>query len=157
VATSRIYRGADLRLGRFSEAGRPYLVTTVTRYRRPVFREPLAAMACARALHHTPGEAAITSLAWVIMPDHVHWLLTLNGDSLHVVLRKFKSRAARAVNAALDSQGPFWQRGYHDRALRRDADLPAAARYIVANPVRAGLCERVMDYPYWDAVWVGQR
>lgn len=114
----------------------------------------MAAMACARALHHTPGEAAITSLAWVIMPDHVHWLFILDGDSLEVVLRKFKSRAAREVNSALGSQGSLWQRGYHDRALRRDDDLPAAARYIVANPVRAGLCGRVMDYPYWDAVWV---
>ena len=52
------------------------------------------------------------------------------------------------------SQGGLWQRGYHDRALRRDEDLKAAARYIVMNPLRAGLVKRPGDYPLWDAVWL---
>ena len=43
---------------------------------------------------------------------------------------------------------------HHDRALRRDEDLLAVARYIVANPLRAGLVRRVGDYPLWDAVWL---
>ena len=33
-------------------------------------------------------------------------------------------------------------------------DLVGVARYIVANPVRAGLVNRVGEYPYWDAVWL---
>ena len=35
-----------------------------------------------------------------------------------------------------------------------DEDLVAVARYIVANPVRAGLVKNVRDYPHWDAVWL---
>ncbi|MGH8412134.1 MAG: REP-associated tyrosine transposase, partial [Pseudomonas sp.] len=38
--------------------------------------------------------------------------------------------------------------------IRRDEDLPAVARYIVANPLRAGLVEKIGDYPLWDAVWL---
>jgi hypothetical protein len=40
--------------------------------------------------------------------------------------------------------------------LRRDEDLRAVARYVILNPVRAGLVQRVGDYPHWDAVWLAQ-
>ena len=46
------------------------------------------------------------------------------------------------------------QDGYHDHALRQEEDLRAVARYIIANPVRAGLVERIGDYPHWDAAWL---
>jgi len=47
-----------------------------------------------------------------------------------------------------------WQDGFHDHALRREEDLKEVARYIIANPVRAGLVTRVGDYPLWDACWL---
>ena len=50
----------------------------------------------------------------------------------------------------------MWQEGFHDRALRQEADLRKAARYVVANPLRAGLVTDLGDYPLWDAVWVGE-
>ena len=48
----------------------------------------------------------------------------------------------------------IWQSGFHDHALRREEDLAQLARYIVANPLRAGLAQRVGDYPHWDAAWL---
>ena len=47
-----------------------------------------------------------------------------------------------------------WQQGFHDRALRREDDLVKVARYVVANPLRAGLVRKYGDYPLWDAIWV---
>jgi hypothetical protein len=47
-----------------------------------------------------------------------------------------------------------WAPTFHDHALRKDEDLLQAARYIVMNPVRAGLSRRVGDYPYWNCVWL---
>jgi hypothetical protein len=47
-----------------------------------------------------------------------------------------------------------WERAYHDHALRREEDVVGLARYIVANPIRAGLATRVCDYPFWNAVWL---
>jgi len=38
--------------------------------------------------------------------------------------------------------------------MRKEEDLQALARYIVANPLRAGLVKRVGDYPHWDAMWL---
>jgi REP element-mobilizing transposase RayT len=46
----------------------------------------------------------------------------------------------------------IWQKGFHDRALRRDEDVRTVARYTVLNPVRAGIVSRIWDHPLWDAV-----
>jgi REP element-mobilizing transposase RayT len=48
----------------------------------------------------------------------------------------------------------IWQPGFHDHALRHDDDVAEIARYIVANPLRAGLVARLGDDSHWDAVWV---
>jgi len=88
------------------------------------------------------------------MPDHFHWLVELKQSSLPALMLATKSRSARAINARLGRSGRFWQKGFHDRAIRREEDLQAVARYITANPLRAGIVRRVHDYPLWDAIWV---
>ncbi|KOR45849.1 transposase [Xanthomonas oryzae] len=140
--------------GGHSMANRCYLLTTTTWQRRAVFADwRLAATACRAFTTATPPDARL--LAWVLMPDHVHWLLQLG----HVVgladaVSRMKACSARAVNAQRRSGAPVWSRSYHDHALRKDDDLPAAARYIIANLLRAGLVSRVGDYPFWNAVWL---
>ncbi|MDN5870076.1 MAG: transposase [Nitrococcus sp.] len=69
-------------------------------------------------------------------------------------MRRFKSQSAKSVNALTDRTGPLWQKGYHDHALRAEEDIKQVARYIIANPLRARLCNRVGDYPYWFAAWL---
>jgi REP element-mobilizing transposase RayT len=86
------------------------------------------------------------------MPDHWHGLLQLEGDGpLAGVMQNAK---ARAVNLARGRGGTVWMPGFHDHALRHERDLLPCARYIVANPLRAGLVDRLGRYPYWDAVWL---
>ncbi|MDN5849970.1 MAG: transposase [Nitrococcus sp.] len=148
------FHGENLRKGRYSQPGAMYLVTTVTRGRRPVFADHIAARACARLLHSLPGAAVAENLAWVIMPDHVHYLLCLRTADLAAVMRRFKSQSAKSVNALTYRTGPLWQKGYHDHALRAEEDIKQVARYIIANPLRARLCNRVGDYPYWFAAWL---
>ena len=75
-------------------------------------------------------------------------------DGLAGVVCRLKSASARSTNAALGRSGAVWARAFHDHALRCDEDLLALARYIVANPVRAGLVRRVGDYPFWNAIWL---
>jgi putative transposase len=38
--------------------------------------------------------------------------------------------------------------------VRKEDDLVGLARYLVANPLRAGLVQRIGEYPHWDAVWL---
>ena len=90
------------------------------------------------------------------MPDHWHGLVVLGeGDTLSRCVGHAKGMSARRLRQAHEGLGPIWGDGYQDRALRKDDDVAAAARYVVMNPVRAGLVQRVGDYPYWDAIWVG--
>jgi len=102
--------------------------------------------------HHQRGR--VDSLAFVVMPDHLHWLFELCSGSLSGLVRDLKAFSARAINASFSTAGRLWQAGFHDHALRREEDLRSAARYVVLNPVRAGLVERVADYPHWDAKWL---
>lgn len=89
------------------------------------------------------------------MPDHWHGLVELSDDAdLAAMMRVAKGGSARAVNLALARTGPVWMPGFHDRAMRFEENIVGAARYVVANPLRAGLVKRIGDYPYWDAVWV---
>lgn len=145
---------ADLRRGRFSEVGRAYLITTVTQGRRPAFRDFRSARLLVDEMRLSEQEALVESLAWVIMPDHLHWLPVLRAASLATLLERIKARSTQAINRELGSSGQLWQRGYHDRAMRRDEDLQVMARYIVANPLRAGITPKLADYPLWDAVWL---
>jgi REP element-mobilizing transposase RayT len=94
------------------------------------------------------------SMAWLVMPDHVHWLLVLQRGSLSALMRRVKGRSAKQINQLTGRSGKLWQDGFHDRALRREEDVLPAARYIVANSLRAGLVSRVGDYPLWDAGWL---
>lgn len=132
-----------------------YHVTACTEARRPIFRD----FACARLLvaemRRLHEEEILGSLAWVIMPDHLHWLFQLyEGETLSSIVKRVKARSSLAIGRHIELGGPVWQRGFHDHAIRRDEDILVVARYIVANPLRAGLVKHLGEYPLWDAIWL---
>jgi REP element-mobilizing transposase RayT len=105
-------------------------------------------------LRYAQDKGLVRSLAWVVMPDHLHWLIELQQETLDVVMRRMKSRSTCLINKKHQRRGRLWRNGFHDRALRREDDVQAVARYIVGNPLRAGLVSRIGDYPHWDAIWL---
>ena len=143
-------------MGRHSEVGRIYHVRSATEGRQPLFRDLFAGRGVVQCMRFLHERGDVESLAFVVMPDHLHWLFQLGATGrLHEVMHSLKRQSARGVNILLGRTGsPVWQSGFFDRALRKEDDLKAIARYIVANPIRAGLCRRVGDYPLWDAKWV---
>ena len=143
-----------LRKGRWSQVNGIYMLTTVTEQRIRWFQVFDFGRIVCRGLHSRACLGDAIALCWVVMPDHVHLLLELHEDSLQQVMNRFKSTTAIRLNRTIGRTGRFWQKGYHDRALRRDEDLQAVARYVVANPLRAGLVTRLADYPFWNAVWL---
>lgn len=145
----------DLRKGRISRQGQVYHITTTTHGRRPLFRDIYCARTAIKELRRLHEQNVVSSLAWVLMPDHLHWLIQLNGPiCLSAVVKVFKGRSARQLGLRAGTGGAVWQPGFHDHALRREDDIRKVARYIVANPLRAGLVEQVGDYPFWDACWL---
>ncbi|WP_448105851.1 REP-associated tyrosine transposase [Pseudomonas azerbaijanoccidentalis] len=143
-----------LRTGRYSEEGQIYLLTVVVLNRQPVFSSFSAGRLVVDAFRKAQQEQFANSLAWVVMPDHFHWLVELQSIPLRTLMARTKSRTTVTLNRELQRAGSLWQPGFHDRAIRREEDLQAVARYIVANPLRAGLVGKVGDYPLWDAIWL---
>lgn len=147
--TEKQPHGKNLRKGRVSLTNHVYLVTIVTISRIPVFSSFVDARIAVRCLHDRDGVRHAQILAFVIMPDHVHCLLQLEQDGgLSEAVRLYKAK----VSFALRQQ--IWQRGFHDHALRVEDDVRDMARYIIANPLRAGLVKNVGEYPHWDAIWL---
>jgi putative transposase len=89
---------------------------------------------------------AVTLDEWVVMPDHVHGILTLaasdSGVSLPQVVSRFKSFSTRLYRQGVrDHAWPecgarLWQRSFHDRVIRHDEELVAIRQYIQDNPRR---------------------
>ncbi|WP_373186119.1 transposase [Halopseudomonas sp.] len=138
----------QLQLGRISEPGRCYLLTSVTRHRAPVFADLYAARTLIRILAHQHRMDRVDSHAFVVMPDHLHWLVQLKEDRLDALMGRVKSVSSRQIDKLT------WQPGFHDHALQHEDDLRRMARHIIVNPLRAGLSESIGDYSHWDAVWL---
>ena len=147
-------QGRYLRAGRYSEIGRIYLLTTVVKDRKLAFQNWQLGRLLVGTMKQAEIEGQIKSLAWVIMPDHLHWLVELRAGTLDGVMRRVKSRSTHAINQASGRKGPLWQPGYHDHAVRHEDDLKVLARYVLANPLRAGLVKKLAEYPLWDAIWL---
>ena len=144
-----------LRRGRVSEACRVYHVTTVTRNRTLTFVDLDRGRHVVRSLRASDEAGATRTLAYVVMPDHLHWLLQLEERrNLSAVVGRVKASSARMINGSRATGGPVWQRGFHDHAVRQQEDLRGLARYIVYNPVRSGLVDHPRSYPLWDAAWL---
>lgn len=144
-----------LRKGRHSYPGGIYLVTFGAAHRQPLFRDPHVAVAACRSFSPSARAAGVELMCWVLMPDHFHALLRLNAVAqLSRCVQRIKGRASMECRKACGQAMPIWERAFHDRALRREEDILPAARYVLGNPVRAGLVTNVMEYPYWNAVWL---
>jgi REP-associated tyrosine transposase len=93
-------------------------------------------------------ETAFAILAYCFMPDHVHLLIEGRSDTSDA--KQFISRA-RQYSGFYYSQRfkkRLWQRYGYEHVLRSDEAMLDVARYILANPVRAGLVQNPEDYPF---------
>jgi REP element-mobilizing transposase RayT len=90
--------------------------------------------------------------AFVIMPNHVHLLLTPD-VALPRLTKSLKGITAKRANVLLGLIGqPFWQEESYDHLVRRDLEFQRIRRYIEQNPVRAGLVPGASQYR-WSSAW----
>ncbi len=138
-----------LRRGRVSLAGQVYLLTTVCHERQPLFADAATARATMAVLSAPATWPQASAQVWVLMPDHWHGLIELRGgETVSRTLQRLKGLVTHTVRQIRGEAIAVWQTGFHDHALRREETLVAAARYVLENPVRAGLCERWSDWPW---------
>jgi REP element-mobilizing transposase RayT len=91
--------------------------------------------------------------AFVVMPNHVHVLLTAEVP-LPQLTKSLKGITAKRANAMLALKGnPFWQEESYDHLVRHEREFQTIRRYIEENPVRAGLVGEASEYRWSSAGW----
>jgi REP element-mobilizing transposase RayT len=90
--------------------------------------------------------------AWVVMPNHVHVLLTpIEGATLAEIMRVLKSVSSTRINKKTGQEGRMWQPDFYDRMIRTTDHLDGVRQYIEWNPVKAKLCTDPAAWPYSSA------
>ena len=92
--------------------------------------------------------------AWVIMPNHIHFLATPFKDiELKEIAHSMKSYTAHEANKVLNRGGQFWPHEPFDRYIRNRKHFVNVIKYIENNPVKAGLCQKPEDWEFSSAFY----
>jgi REP element-mobilizing transposase RayT len=125
-----------------------YSLTICAHRRRPLLTSPPCFEVVRRQLLQSAAHHGFSLLAYCAMPDHLHVLAEALDDrsDLRVFAWDFKRRAGFAFKRATGE--PLWQEGFYDRVLRSDESSRTVARYLLENPVRAGLARHPLEWPF---------
>ena len=131
---------------------KPHFITFVTRRRRvlPDWARQIVLDCCTHD-HEKKYDLRVV----VVMPDHVHTILTPMIDEvgkrvfpLPEILKAIKGASSPAINRRLLSHEPVWQEESFDHVLHSSESLDAKIDYVLQNPVRAGLVRLASEYPW---------
>jgi len=126
-----------------------YVVTFCTHARRTLFTDDQAASLALEQFRRVAEDEGFAIVAHCLMPDHVH--LLPEGVTKRADLRRFVKMAKQRTAHVLRSEfglSKVCQEGYHDWVLRNDQQTEDVIRYLLDNPVRAGLVRQWQEYPY---------
>jgi putative transposase len=129
-----------------------FLVTTVTANRKRLFQVAANCELFLEALQHYRNQGHYLLHDFVVMPEHVHLLLTPQDVPLERAVGLIKG----GFSHRMQSKSPVWQRGFTDRRTRDREEFLAFRKYIRWNPVEARICNRAEDYK-WSSAWTGWR
>jgi putative transposase len=125
------------------------MVTSSTWDRRALFSREVWAKLLIDTLYHYRGTAYLLH-EFVVMPDHIHVILTPK-TSLEKAVQFIKGGFSYRAKKVLGSNLEVWQKGFSDHRIRDASDYQIHQIYVQQNPVRKHLCERAEEYPYSSA------
>jgi putative transposase len=132
-----------------TENQQTYMITTSTWGRRALFQKERWAALLIDTLYHYRGAAYLLH-EFVVMPDHIHVLLTPL-VSLEKAAQFIKGGFSFRAKKEHESNMEVWQKGFQDHRIRDAADYDGHVTHIWENPVRKHLCQRPEEYPYSSA------
>lgn len=89
-----------------------------------------------------------TCLAYCLMGSHFHLLVDTPSPDLDRGMQRLQGRYARGFNGRYEREGHLFHRRYGTSVLGSDDLIRHVARYIVQDPVAAGLCHTPGDWPW---------
>lgn len=140
-------------------SGTSWFFTVVTHSRRPLLVDASARDALRSAISDCRHRFPFRIEAWVLLPDHVHAVWTLPDSDRDysrrwsVIKRRFTQRmialdAIREGNGDLSSIVPAWQQRFWAHRINDETDYEHHLSYVHINPLKHGLVERVVDWPW---------
>jgi putative transposase len=141
-----------LALKRYQQSKQSHFVTfTCYRRLRHLNDGPMRDLAVA-ALEQTRRRFRFRVYGFVIMPEHVHFLVSEPERALLAnAIQSFKissSRRSAGRRRLAGESSPLWQKRYYDRNIRDYAEFVEKLRYIHRNPVKRGLVERAEGWKW---------
>ncbi len=135
-----------LGLIRYHHTGQSHFITFSTFHRIPNFAEAHSRDTFEHALERIRRDYQLYVYGYVVMPDHVHLLLSEpKRDTLAVAIKSLKQGVARRL---LKSGDHFWQKRYYDHNIRTHSQFVEKLWYLHQNPVTAGLCRSAEEWPW---------
>lgn len=133
-------------LKRFQESGQIHFLTFCCYRRRPLLNSTLTKRSFETALERVRRSFELYLYGYVVMPEHVHLLISEpERETLAVAIKSLKQGVARRFVGEGDH---FWQKRYYDLNIRNHRQFVEKLRYIHRNPVKRGLCQRPEDWEW---------
>jgi putative transposase len=130
-------------------SGRVFFVTTTTSMARRLLQSERNAMLLIDVLRANVATGKFQMHDFVIMPDHLHLLLSLPCDvSVEKAMQLIKGGFSYRLKREFGFQGEVWQRGFSEVRIIDGQSFLQHRAYIVQNPVKAGLVDRAEQWPY---------
>lgn len=124
-----------------------FFITTGTKDRRLIFAQANAAQTAIDSLQFFRNRGEIRLFGFVIMPDHVHFVLRVNLPlTISKFVKRFKTHVAHVLGL-----GPIWEHSFWSETIDTEHLLYQKLTYIHNNPVRAGLVEEAKDFSWSSA------
>ncbi|MFZ0136786.1 MAG: transposase [Candidatus Sulfotelmatobacter sp.] len=129
-----------------------YFVTFSTWKRRRLFVVESYARLFLKTLYGYRRQGRFELHAFVVMPEHLHLLLTPAPDAtLERTIQLIKGGYSHALGVELGRKSEVWQRGFTDHRIRDATDFDVHRNYVHDNPVKRGIVSEASDYRYGSA------
>ncbi len=136
-------------LKRYQQTGNLHFITFSCHHRLPFLATPDSKNLVEQVLEHTRQSHGFDLHAYVLMPEHVH--LLLSEPTHHTLATTLKVLKQETSKLLIGSRKQYWQDRYFDFNVRSEAKRLEKLRYIHRNPVKRGLTTTPEAYPWSSA------
>lgn len=141
--------GRNSSSGNILRPARTFFATSKTGMARQLLQSERNARLLIDVLRSLAAERKFELHDFVVMPDHVHLLLTVKDDmTIEKAMQLVKGRFSYRLKKEVGFAGEIWQRGFSEVQVIGRGSLDAYRRYIAQNPVKAGLASDENEYPF---------
>jgi putative transposase len=129
-------------------AGGIYHVTTRGNARAPIYLDDVDRLVFLDRLERTVKAFEWIVLAYCLMGNHFHLEIRTPEPNIARGMRSLNGWYAQRFNSRYDRTGHLFEGPYDAKLVEREAHFLEVARYVVRNPIRAGLCQKPEEWPW---------